>query len=88
MQVLTDPVAVWFAPSGAPVRIFWRGRRWRVSDTATPLSAEPEFVPGTITHPPANCVGWRFQVTDANGETHVVDLVGADASWTVTRAYE
>jgi hypothetical protein len=86
MTVLTDPATLWTV-DGRPVRMVWRGRRWRVSDTPTRLRGEPIFLPPLITHAPTGYVGWRFQATADDGETLVVDLVRDGEAWAVSRSY-
>jgi hypothetical protein len=39
MSLINETVAVWVSPEGAPVRLIWRARRFRVTDTPTPLTA-------------------------------------------------
>lgn len=86
MNVRTDNVNLWLV-DGRPVRMVWRGRRWRVSDTPTKLRGEPMFLPPLLTHPPTGYVGWRFQATADDGETTMVDVVRDDDRWYVSRSY-
>jgi hypothetical protein len=83
-----DEVTVWTDPLGVPHRLVWGARRYRVSDTPTPL----EFDWSAITHPPAGLPDrmWRFQGTpDDDGEALVFD-VGLDAAsgtWQLRHVY-
>ena len=55
MTLINETVAVWVSPAGAPVRLVWRARRFRVSDTPTPLTASsslPDELLYFLTHPP------------------------------------
>ncbi|AYG05548.1 hypothetical protein [Gryllotalpicola protaetiae] len=69
-----------------PVRMVWRGHRWRVTDTPTPLLGEVYHE--LLTHPALSRVGWRFQVTDEAEETHVVDAEQAGDAWAVVAVYD
>lgn len=94
---LTDVATLWFdegvATAGpavatsrapAPVRMLWRGERWRVTDRPT----EPEGLYWT-THPP-EFAAWRFQATDPHGLSRVFDLVRhhGDRHWLVVHVYD
>lgn len=92
---LTDVETLWFGqvetPTGttsvstpAPVRMLWRGERWRVTDRPT----EPEGLYWT-THPP-EFAAWRFQATDPQGRSRVFDLVRhhGDHHWMVVHVYD
>jgi hypothetical protein len=92
---LTDVATLWFeeaksaSASGpttapAPVRMLWRGERWRVTDPPT----EPEGLYWT-THPP-EFAAWRFQATDPRGRSRVFDLVQhhGDHHWMVVHVYD
>jgi hypothetical protein len=71
----TDSVAIWLDSLGAPARMVWAGRRFRVSDTPTRLGPDPELpLSSAITHPPRSLIGWRFQGTSADGESHIFDV--------------
>lgn len=86
MIVIDAATTVWWA-DGAPVRLVWQGRRWRVTDHPTRLTVTPAALPTAITHAPERTVGWRFQVTAEDGETLVVDIVPDGAAWTVARTW-
>jgi hypothetical protein len=71
MSVLHDaePVTVWTSRA-VPARLVWRGVRYVVTDTPTPLrrgAATHE----ALTHPPERLVGWRFQGTNADDPSDV-----------------
>ena len=85
MSVLhaTDTVTIW-THAGQPARIVWRGARYTVTDTPTPLS---DLLFG-VTHPPA-IDGWRFQGTGELGESKVFDVRHVvEAEWVVLRIYD
>lgn len=86
MQTLADHATIWFNHD-IPTRLVWRGRRWTVTDTPTPLYATHD-IPALITHPPTLRVGWRFQATDDGGDTLVVDVLREGDGWIVARTYE
>lgn len=80
MSQLCEPVELWTDGDGTPLRLVWRARRFRVSDTPTALVgdcgwwrpfAEHDVSPG---RPPLEISGWRFQASGDDGETHVFDL--------------
>ena len=96
---LTDVATLWFGegetvpgansasapgPAPVPVRMLWRGERWRVTDRPT----EPEGLYWT-THPP-EFAAWRFQATDLHGTSRVFDLVRhhGDHHWMVVHVYD
>ena len=67
-----------------PVRMFYGGRRWRVSDTPTRLR---ESIWSISVHSPRGLYGWRFQGTDQAGESLVFDVFRAEGGWHVHHAY-
>ena len=83
---LADPVAVWLE-NGLPVRLVWRGKRYTVSDTPTPIRETTGFT--GITHPTERLVGWRVQGTESGGDAYVFDVerIGPD-SWQLTAYYD
>jgi hypothetical protein len=87
MNTLTDRTATIWTDGVLPLRMFWRDRRWRVSDTPTALFGEPEYSHPLLTHSPSVRIGWRFQATDDNGESIVVDAVKVDSEWVIARTY-
>ena len=67
-----------------PRRMFYAGRRWRVSDTPTRLreSIWSSSIPAV-----RGLYGWRFQGTDEAGESLVFDVYRAEDGWHVHHAY-
>ncbi|MFF2276529.1 hypothetical protein [Agromyces sp. NPDC058126] len=92
-----ESVELWTDDAGTPLRLVWRSRRFRVTDTPTVLVggcgwwrpfAEHDVSPGRA---PLEISGWRFQASTADGETHVFDVEpepGADARWRVVRVFD
>ncbi|MFE1646847.1 hypothetical protein [Microbacterium sp. P01] len=68
-----------------PTRMFYAGRRWRVTDTPTRLRESVWSVP--LEHR-KGLYGWRFQATDPDGETYVFDVHRGEDHWHVHRAYD
>ena len=88
MTILTaaDPVAVWL-DAGQPSRLVWRGRRFQVSDTPTPIRQQSDFYGAT--HSPERLVGFRFQGTDSDGTSYIFDVHGsASTGWQVVAYYD
>jgi len=89
-----EPVAVWTTDGGAPSRLVWRARRFRVNDTPTPLVApcdwwQPFADSGAPGGPPLEITGWRFQATtDDGGETHVFDVAHDGDRWQLLRVFD
>ncbi|GAA1969028.1 hypothetical protein GCM10009776_35150 [Microbacterium deminutum] len=67
-----------------PVRMFYVGRRWRITDTPTRLRESIWTAPLT---PPGGLYGWRFQATDEGGESFVFDVYRTETDWYVHRSY-
>lgn len=72
-------VTIWMTDE-LPSRMFYAGRRWRVTDMPTRLrdsvwSASPETGRGFY--------GWRFQGTDESGLSVVFDVFPAEDGWHV-----
>lgn len=85
----TEPVAVWLDSSHRPARLVYRGTRYRVIDTPTPLVRQPEW-PSGIGHPPADVLlapGWRVTGRSERSELLVLDLRLAPAGWVVEAIY-
>lgn len=91
VKSMTEPVAVWLDSSGRPVRLVWKGTRYTVSDTPTPLRGEePDLEPllEAVTYPLLRLVGWRFQATSSTGDTFVVDVRRGDREqWELIGVY-
>lgn len=74
-----EPVTVW-TERGKPVRVVWRGQRFRVSDVPTPI--HEAALHALITHPLERLVGCRFQGTNELGESHVFDVqIFSSGTW-------
>lgn len=67
-----------------PVRMFYAGRRWRVSDTPTRLRESIWASPGRS---PGGLYGWRFQGTDDAGASFVFDVYRRADGWHVHHIY-
>jgi hypothetical protein len=70
MLVKHEPVSVRTSGS-VPVDLEWHGSSYAVTDTPTPIHGN---IPEAPTHPLHPRIGWRFQGTNAAGETHVFDV--------------
>lgn len=66
-----------------PARMFYAGRRWRMTDHPTRLR-EPVW---RALEEVGGLYGWRFQATDDRRETCVFDVFRASNGWHVHRAY-
>ncbi|WP_400998927.1 hypothetical protein [Agromyces sp. GXQ0307] len=94
MPQTMEPVEVWTGASGAPERLVWRARRYRVDDMPTPLVGPADWwLPfagehATAGRAPLAITGWRFQATDSDGETHVFDVGHDGAHWHVLRVFD
>ena len=75
-------IAVWMA-NEAPARIVYRGVRYRVTDTPTRLEDEAVFF---VTHP-LPIVGWRFQGTDHQGRSLMLDIRPDGDGWALLRTF-
>ncbi|MGV8970672.1 MAG: hypothetical protein ACOH1J_09505 [Microbacteriaceae bacterium] len=87
MSVVLSPetVTVWI-DKGIPVRLVWRGVRYLVTDTPTPLRAR--FGHEGITHPLEPMIGWRFQGTNDDDESFVFDVHGSGRQeWRLVAVY-
>jgi hypothetical protein len=87
MSVVHSPetVTVWI-DEGVPVRLVWRGARYLVTDTPTPLRAR--FDHEGMTHPLEPMIGWRFQGTSDDGESFVFDVHGSGRQeWRLVAVY-
>lgn len=75
-MTMTDAtVTVWIGAQGIPERFVWDGKRYRVTDTPTPLDVDY----ASITHPPLMPPGWRFQGTSDAGDTRMFDVLYDEA---------
>ena len=76
-------VTLWMTDD-IPTRMFYAGRRWRISDTPTRLresiwASSPELSRGLY--------GWRVQATDDTEESFVFDVCRGTDGWHVHHAY-
>lgn len=67
-----------------PTRMFFAGRRWRVTDMPTRIR---DSVWSVAAGSHRGFYGWRFQATDSAGETFVFDVYPAEEGWHVHHAY-
>lgn len=68
--------------------MFYAGRRWTVTDTPTRLRHSVWSVdPGELSRG-RGLYGWRFQGTDAGGQSFVFDVYGGAEEWHVHRLGE
>jgi hypothetical protein len=84
VDVTVEHEATLWMAGEVPVRMFYGGRRWRVSDIPTRLR---ESVWATAGRPSTGLYGWRFQATDETGETFVFDVFKTETGWHVHHAY-
>lgn len=68
-----------------PARMFYAGRRWRVTDRPTRLR-ESVWSADSDEHGPG-LYGWRFQASDDAGATFVFDVYRGREDWHVHRIY-
>jgi hypothetical protein len=80
---LEHDVTLWMA-NDTPVRMFYVGRRWRITDRPTRLRESIWAVP--LSQSPG-LYGWRFQATDDENETFVFDVFKSESSWHVHHTY-
>lgn len=80
--MILEDIALWLE-EGIPARMVWRGERWRVSDTPTPL-CETVY----LTHPMVRRAGWRFQGTNGQGDCHVFDVQAYGDRWRLIGVYQ
>jgi hypothetical protein len=94
MPRVRESVEVWTSDAGEPVRLVWRSRRFRVSDTPTTLVGPSEWwgpfaghdvSPGRV---PLSISGWRFQASSDDGETHVFDVEHDGSRWQLLRVFD
>jgi hypothetical protein len=83
-EVLIDHDVTLWVVDDIPSRMFYAGRRWRVTDTPTRLQ-DPIWPSSGQTS--RGLYGWRFQGTDETGESLVFDLYRAENGWHVHHAY-
>lgn len=94
MQRTMEPAEVWTNASGAPERLVWRARRFRVDDTPTPLVGPTDWWlafagdGASAVRAPLAITGWRFQASSSAGETHVFDVGHDGTHWHVLRVFD
>ncbi|WP_137845440.1 hypothetical protein [Microbacterium sp. 2FI] len=76
-------VTLWMVEE-VPARLFYAGRRWRVTDVPTRLRETVWAAPRSAT---GGLYGWRFQATDDAGESFVFDVYRTETDWHVHRTY-
>lgn len=76
-------VTLWMVDD-MPVRMFYAGERWTVTDTPTRLR---ETIWHAATPTPAGLYGWRFQGTNAAGATFMFDVFREADGWHVHDVY-
>ena len=89
MQKAMEEIAVWTVDEGRPVRVVWRGERYRVNDRPTLLAEALIWWHPAVTHPiPPE--GWRFQaVSESTGIARVFDIQEqANGRWDLLRVYD
>lgn len=67
-----------------PIRLFYAGRRWRVTDTPTRLR---DSIWDAAAGARGRLYGWRFQASDEAGESFVFDVHRDDDGWHVHHFY-
>lgn len=82
----TTSLTIWLL-DGVPIRLFWRGRRWRVVDTPTRIGSADAVWHPALTHPPAGWSGWRFAASDG-ATTQVLDVRAIGSGWQLLAAYD
>ncbi len=86
IQTMAESVCVW-TEECRPVRLVWRGVRFTVTDTPTPLR-DSVAAPG-MTHPLDVQWGWRFQGTNDQGDSFVFDVRHATGQvWELVAVYD
>lgn len=83
VETIEQSATLWLV-NDIPSRMFFAGRRWRVSDTPTRLRHSVWSVPLRHSH---GMYGWRFQGTDVDGLSLVFDVFKGEDGWHVHRAY-
>ncbi|MFW8744954.1 hypothetical protein, partial [Mesorhizobium japonicum] len=85
-------IMVWTA-NGVPARLIWEGRRYRVNDTPTPLSADEIFERTwhpAMTHPLPGWSGRRFQAKGPDGLSLMFEVREPieGGAWHLLRAHD
>lgn len=86
--VVDTEVTLWLVDN-VPVRMAWRGQRWRVIDTPTPILSEPPWLPPMVSHDPERLPGWRFVAkTEGSEPSRVFDVYASESGWRVRHVWE
>ncbi len=83
------PVTVWLDGADLPVRLVYRGTRYRVIDQPTALPRTPEW-PSGISHPPSDVLlapGWRVTGRADDDTILIFDLRTAPNGWIAEMTY-
>ncbi|WP_294980405.1 hypothetical protein [uncultured Microbacterium sp.] len=81
--LIEQEATIWLVDE-VPSRMYFAGRRWRVSDTPTRLR---DSIWGYADAPAHGLYGWRFQATDADGESLIFDVYPSETGWHVHHTY-
>ena len=76
-------VTIWMADD-IPARMFYAGRRWRVTNVPTRLRESIWAMPLDRGR---GMYGWRFQATSDTGDTLVFDVYRDGEDWHVHHTY-
>lgn len=81
-----EQLTLWMTVDEVPSRMFYAGRRWRVSDTPTRLPSSGRHTKcGDVAE---SVSGWRFQGTNEDGRSFVFDVYPDVRGWHVHRVYD
>jgi hypothetical protein len=83
-QGIEHDLTIWMVDE-VPARMYYAGRRWRVTDRPTRLR-ESVWSAALEEHGPG-LYGWRFQATDDQGSSVVFDVYRGASQWHVHRSY-
>ncbi|MFF2486245.1 hypothetical protein ACFVSU_07600 [Microbacterium sp. NPDC058062] len=67
-----------------PVRMFYAGHRWRITDSPTRLRESIWATPG---EPSLGPCGWRFQAANEAGDVLMFDVYRGADDWHVHHTY-
>lgn len=85
MKLMHETVTVW-TQGAVPTRLLWAGVRYTVTDTPTALY---DYIAEAPTHPLKPRIGWRFQGSTDDGESHVFDVRQANRQeWELVAVYD
>jgi len=83
VEQLEHEVTIWMVDD-IPARLFFAGRRWRVTDMPTRLR-ESVWTAGLEGR--RGLYGWRFQATSDAGEVVMFDVFRDEDDWHVHHTY-